>query len=159
MKIHEYQKILTITPSSGAIVKLSKSLSYGLNSKVCINESRKLLWMVNGWTIECHCRGIGLIIDGWIGELYSELIDCLDRLGATKSLDYVKRAQEICGGSVPVDEIERAHLIQKHEKEFDQLDSMFNTMAREEAAELLVKYLRADLNTTFLQLGEPTSQP
>jgi hypothetical protein len=153
--IDEFRNNLIVQPSSAAIDKVMRAFPHAFD---CRNESQKLLLHVYAWTGGIGSEEIAQIIDDAMSEHYPDLLDSLEQIGAKESLEYAKRAAEICGGSVPSDELERAELVMKFHKEFHELDKIFNKSVQEEAAEALMKRFSENVQKSFNELAEQQNE-
>lgn len=73
-------------------------------------------------------------------EFVPELEQSLAVIGATRSLEYLKKLIEVYGGSLPSDEEERARLIECKYGDLTRLDKAYRIIATEESAESLIRY-------------------
>lgn len=141
--------------SSNSEVDASQKLMLGFPHAYQLrNDSQRLLYYVAAWTLCVLTRGIGLIIDDAISEKYAEMMQALADIGAEKSFEYTKKAADICGGTVPVDELERAEITLRFESEFIQLDRLYRKQVGEEAAKALIKRFSVDAEKTYNELAQ-----
>ena len=153
MTINDYRSILLIKPNSAAVIKLVHSLPYGLTKEKCANELLSDLLFVYAWTLGCN--GIAVLIDGDLGGNYESLMASLKRIGANRSFEYASKAKETCGGFIPEDEIVRANLTESLDHELYQLDKQYLKETSDEASDVFIRLLAADIPSTYQKLSEP----
>jgi hypothetical protein len=109
-----------------------------------------------------HC--LGLIIDYGTGAEFDRILEVLDLIGASTASAYLKEGRDACGGHIPQDELERAHLSISKDRALCAIDRKYSGKIGDEVAVCFTKWIAlnkemvlADLNVVEPNKRSPTS--
>ena len=133
------QKVNRCSSASKALEMLAHEI--GAYRQRNISNDARLVWLIDAWVSGIGGRESADFFEGSMWEFVPELEKALATIGAGNSLAYLKKLIDICGGSLPPDEEERAQLIESKYGDLSRLDRAYRETVTEESARSLLRFL------------------